>query len=110
MGDQKVVIFSVPLPTVNSVVQTSLQMQNMLISMWGGGGSGGDFHSVLSQSHEMSRRGGMAPGQSGPYLSPYLQQDLPQNREKKGRLGVLVLGILDLVTALSQLILEVKRP
>lgn len=35
-----------------------------------------------------------------------LSQDLPQNREKKGRL---VLGILDPVTALSQLILDVKR-
>lgn len=39
-----------------------------------------------------------------------LPQDLPQNGEKKGSLGGLVLGILDLVTALSQLILEVKRP
>lgn len=43
-------------------------------------------------------------------ISCSLPQDLPQNGEKKGTLGGLVLGILDLVTALSQLILEVKRP
>lgn len=57
-------LFSVPLPTVNSVVQTSLQIQSMLRSEWGGGGSGGDFHSLGSQSDEVSRKGGMASHRS----------------------------------------------
>lgn len=111
-GDQKVFIFSVPLPTVNSVVQTSLQIQNMLLSQWGGGGSGGDFHILTSQSHEMSRRGGMAshPSRSGRPLLVASPPAGPPTEQGEERLGVLVLGIPDLVTALSQLIPEVKRP
>lgn len=58
----------------------------------------------------MHRRGGMASHRPYQAITCSFPKDLPQNEEKKGSLGGLVLGILDLVTALSQLILEVKRP
>lgn len=48
----------------------------------------------------------MASYRSRQALTCSLLQDLPQNGEKKRRLGELALGILDPVTALSQLILE----
>lgn len=48
----------------------------------------------------------MASFRSHQALTCSLLQDLPQNGEEKRRLGELALGILDQVTALSQLILE----
>lgn len=48
----------------------------------------------------------MASYRSHQALTCSLLQDLPQNGEKERRLGELALGILDPVTALSQLILE----
>lgn len=50
----------------------------------------------------------MASRRSHQAFTCSLLPDPPQNKERKGMLGELILGILDAVTALSPLILEAK--